>query len=179
MTLNMSIIKAAKAQIREARENGELEDFDIDTRPEREIIDEDALHEVKCSNAKNRHNREYDWTAMGARQEVEDQKEARRAFKRTKKAFGEKNREAAIENDECRIEWNYPTGTLVTIKEPTRVQDFSWYLQRLGISPGDTGIVCDTEDSEWRGRQRGRSVSVGGPQGLQEWDAAWLTVEGE
>ena len=179
MTLNMTIIKAAKAQIREARENGELEDFDIDTPAEREIIDEDALYEVKCSNAKNRNNREYDWAAMEVRADRENRKAARRDFRKVKKAFGEKNREAAIENDECRIEWNYPTGTLVTIKEPTRAQPFGWYLNDLGISPGDTGIVCDTEDSEWRGRQRGRSVSVVGPQGLQEWDATWLTVEGE
>jgi hypothetical protein len=178
MTLNMTIIKAAKAQIREARENGELEDFDIDTPAEREIIDEAALHEVKCSNAKNRHNREYDWDAMSTCQR-DDQKLARREFRKVKRAFSEEQREAAVENDECRIEWNYPAGTLVTIKEPTRAQPFGWSLERLGLTHGDTGIVCDTEDSEWRGRQRGRSVTVVGPQGFQEWDAAWLTVEGE
>jgi len=179
MRLDMTILKAAKAQIREARENGELDDFDIDTPRETEILDEDALYEVKSANAKNRHNREYDWAAMQARGSVEDKKAARREFRKTARAFGNAQREEAVENDEVRIEWNYPAGTLVTIKEPNRTNNFTWYLNDLGISPGDTGVVVETEDSPYRGRQRGRHISVLGPQGLQTWDATWLTVEGE
>ncbi len=175
MRIDMTILKAAKAQIRQARENGELEDFDIDTPREKEILDEDALYEVRCSNAKNRHNREYDWNAMA--EVVDARRESKGEFTQTKRAFRKEKQQAAIDNDVCRIEWNYPAGTLVTIKEPTLTNRFGRYLEHLGLSPGDTGVVVETEDSPYRGRQRGRYVEVLGPQGLQSWDATWLKIE--
>ena len=175
MRIDMTILKAAKAQIREARENGELEDFDIDTPREKEILDEEALYEVRCSNAKNRHNREYDWDAM--QEVVNARQESKGDFVETKRAYRKKNQQTAIENNECRVEWNFPAGTLVTIKEPTRALRFGRNLEYLGLTPGDTGVVVETEDSPFGGRQRGRWVQVLGPQGLQDWDATWLTVE--
>ena len=177
--LNSIILKAAKQQIREARENGELEDVDVCVRKSKEVVDED-LHEEVRFNARSRKNRacrEYDWDAMS---EINvDKDDSKKEFRKNKKAFAQKKMIEEIESDVSRVEWFFEPGTLVTIKE-TRISSRLWAFENLGISPGDTGIVVEADDFRGHtGKQSGRCVNVLGPNGLQQWDASWVFIKEE
>ena len=175
--LSSIILKAAKKQIRAARENGELEDVDVCVRRQKEVLDEELHDEVRFSarSRNNRANREYDWDAMS--EITTDKSDSKKEFRKTKKAFAKKRLLEDIETDVSRVEWFFEPGTLVTIKE-TRVSSRLWAFENLGIGPGDTGIVVEADaERNYRGKESGRCVNVLGPNGLQQWDASWVFIK--
>ena len=175
--LNSIILRAAKKQIREARENGELEDVDVCVRSQKEVLDEELHDEVRY-NARarnNRANREYDWDAMS--EVVSGRDDSKEEFRKSKRQFAKKRLAEELEADVSHVEWFFQPGTLVTIKD-TRNSQRLWSFDRLGIKPGDTGVVVETEHTRgYRGKQSGSIVNVLGPNGLQEWSATWVFIE--
>ncbi|HIF38309.1 MAG TPA: hypothetical protein EYQ69_03595 [Gemmatimonadetes bacterium] len=151
-TFSINVLKEAKKQIREARDNGELDDLNEDGE----------TWEPKCSKEIN-HDVLYDLK--------QSRKDKGDTFRQTKRKLSMNRRRERVEQGDFRVEWNFEPGMLVTISVRAG--------RRLShLEAGMTGIIVESDDNSWSS-SKNRLLTVMGPNGMEQWDASWVTIEDE
>jgi hypothetical protein len=74
-----------------------------------------------------------------------------------------------------KIEFSYEPGELVRISEKA-YKRYSNYIDNSNLYVGAMGVIVEQNDQQrWNGNEVGRYIQVMGPNGLQQWNVAWVS----
>ena len=106
------------------------------------------------------------------RKERQDRKKQKRAELRNAK---DAMRKAQAElGPKVKIEFTYEPGELVQITEKA-YKRWPNYIDHANLYVGAMGVIVEQNDQQrWNGNEVGRYIQVMGPNGLQQWDVAWV-----
>ena len=153
------LLSAARAQFRSYRAENpeEFEDQPppgakrkIEWNEDSEEID---LHQMRQDRADNKSNK---------RAELRN---ARTAMREVQQELGPK----------VKIEFSYQPGELVRISEKA-YKKWPGYIDQQNLYVGAMGVIVEQNDQQrWNGNEVGRYIQVMGPNGLQQWNVAWVS----
>ena len=74
-----------------------------------------------------------------------------------------------------KIEFAYEPGELVQITERA-YKKWTSYIDNANLYVGAMGVIVEQNDNHrWNGNEVGRYIQVMGPNGLQQWNVAWVS----
>jgi len=151
-TFSINVLKEAKKQIREARANGELDDLNEDGETWDPKRTKEIDHDA-LSDLKQKRSNDGD------------------NFRQTKRKLSRQRRNERVATGDFRLEWNFEPGMLVTIT-PRAAKKYNH------LEEGMTGIIVESDDNTWSS-SKNQTLTVMGPNGLEQWDASWVYIEEE